>query len=237
MARLLLWLGVVLCALPAAAGSLGIHPLRVDLSAARPTAAITLNNTGGTAMVVQLQLMKWTASGEDDHYEASADVLVTPPIFTIAPGVAQIVRLGLSSDINAEDETAYRLFIEEVPPPSKPGYQGLRVALRLGLPVFVAPAQEARPRIEWTASKASARLITLRARNDGNAHARILTLALRAPGENRNLAAQTTARYLLPGQTRQWQIPLDKPWQGRQVHLSVTTDQGVSDVNLALQSP
>lgn len=235
--RLVLWLAIAMCALPTYAGSLGVNPIRISLSEARPTAAITLNNTGGTTMVVQLQMAKWSAVSGEDRYEPSPDILVTPPIFTIAPGASQIVRIGLSSVSATDIELAYRLFIEEVPPPPKPGYQGLQVALRLGIPVFVDPVQTAQPKLQWTAIRTGADLITVRVSNVGGAHARIFNINLSTPGESRIMASHTAASYLLPGQTRHWSMRLGRPWQGRQVHLSATTDQGAIDAELELQSP
>ncbi|MBI5861365.1 MAG: molecular chaperone [Rhodocyclales bacterium] len=236
-ARLALWLGVTLCPLWAHSGSLGINPIRVDLSAARPTAAITLSNTGGTSMVVQLQVSKWSAAGEEDRYDPSPDILVTPPIFTIAPGVSQIIRVGLSSASGTDRELAYRLFVEEVPSPPKPGYQGLQVALRLGIPVFVEAAQATQSKLQWSAVRTGADAISIQVGNVGGAHARILNINLSAPGESRILASQVAASYLLPGQTKRWNMRLSRPWQGRQVYLSATTDQGVTHAELELQSP
>lgn len=237
LVRLVLCLAIAMCALPAHAGSLRVNPIRVNLSEAKPTAAITLNNTGGTSMVVQLQIAKWTAISDEERYDPSPELLVTPPIFTIAPGVSQIVRIGLSSATVSDIELAYRLFIEEVPPPPKPGYQGLQVALRLGIPVFVEPARATQPKLQWTAIRTSADVITVQASNVGGAHARILNINLIAPGESRIMASHTAASYLLPGQTRHWSMHLGRPWQSRQVHLSATTDQGVTEAEIELQSP
>lgn len=235
--RLGLWLVSVLCALPADAGSLGVNPIRVNLSEAKPTAAITLNNTGTTTMVVQLQMAKWSTPAGEDHYEPSQDVLVTPPIFTIVPGASQIVRLGLSGAAPSDIELAYRLFVEEVPPPPKPAYQGLQVALRLGIPVFVQPVQATQVKLQWSASRTGDDLLTLKVGNVGSAHARILKIDLSAPGDKQVMVAQTAASYLLPGQTRQWRMHLGRPWPGGRLHLSATTDQGVTDADLELPGP
>lgn len=234
---ILLWLASAMCALPAHAGSLGVNPIRANLSEAKPTAAITLSNTGTTTMVVQLQVAKWSALAGEDRYEPSQDVLVTPPIFTIAPGVSQIVRIGLSSAAASDIELAYRLFIEEVPPPPKPAYQGLQVALRLGIPVFVEPAQTTQAKLQWSAVRAGADLVTLKVNNVGGSHARVLKINLSAPGENHVVASLTAASYLLPGQTKQWSMRLGRPWPGGKLHLSATTDQGITDAELELQAP
>lgn len=230
-------LALAACVLPSLAGSLGVNPIRVGLSATRPTAAITLSNTGNAPMVVQMQVAKWTAAAGEDVYEPSTDILVAPPIVSIAPGASQIVRVGLGSDPGSDRELAYRLFIEEVPPPPKAGYQGLQVALRLGLPVFVEPGLAVRPKFEWSATLSAANEITVKMSNVGDAHAQILNVKLSTPGESLPIASNMTSGYLLPGQTRQLSLGLGKPWRGRQLHVSATTDRGVTEAELELQVP
>lgn len=235
---LALTLSLATCVLPAHSGALGVNPIRVGLSAAAPTAAITLNNSGNAAMVLQLQIAKWSAAAGEDRYDPSDDLLVTPPIFSIAPGTSQIVRIGLGSAVDPQRELAYRLFIEEVPPPPKPGYQGLRVALRIGVPVFVEPTQAtAKAALQWTATRADANAVVIQASNAGNAHARVLGIVLRAAGEDRVLATHTAAAYLLPGQTKAWTLRLERPWRGSQLRLSATTEQGAADADLELRNP
>lgn len=235
--RMASWLALAACVLPVQAGGLGVNPIRVDLSATAPTAAITLNNGGDTAMVLQLQIAKWTVVAGEDHYEPSDDLLVTPPVFSIAPGTTQIVRVGLGNSPDAQREGAYRLFVEEVPPPAKPGYQGLRVALRVGVPVFVAPAQAAQATLQWSARRSGADRVVVQVGNLGQAHGRVLGLSLRELGHDRVLVTDTAARYILPGQTRAWTLRLDSAWAGDKVHLTATTDQGAADADLDLQHP
>ncbi|WP_051071702.1 molecular chaperone [Azoarcus sp. KH32C] len=223
--------------LPAVAGSLGVNPIRVALSAARPTAAITLNNTGSAAIVVQMQVAKWTAVSGEDRYDPSADVIVTPPIVSIVPGGSQIVRVGLSADPDPARELAYRLFIEEVPPPPTADYQGLQVALRIGLPLFVEPLQAARPKFQWSAVRSGSDEVSLSLNNIGTAHAQVLSVKLSASGESEPLATHTAAGYFLPGQSRELSLKLAKPWQGRQMRVSAATDQGVTEADLDLQVP
>lgn len=217
----------------ASAGSLGVSPLRIVLSDATPTAALTIENGGANAVVVQLQVMRWSADGEADRYEPGEGIIATPPIMTIPPGQPQIVRLGLSGAADPSREVAYRLYMEEVPSPPQPGQQGLQVALRIGVPIFVSPPGAAQSSLDWSALRTGPDSVKIRATNSGGSHAKLMTLSL-ADG-NRTLAEQQVAGYLLPGQTRHWLVRLSEAFAGERLRLSAETDRGATDVDLALE--
>lgn len=218
-------------------GSLGVSPIRVELDAATPTAALTLENSGNAPMVLQLQVMRWTAADDEDRYQPSEELVAMPPITTIGPGERQVVRMGLIHGPDAQREQTYRLYIEEVPPPPKPGYQGLQVALRVGVPVFVAPTAPAAPRLEWHARLDRNGILALRVSNTGNAHQRLLVLKLRTADGQRVLATQQAVGDLLPGQTREWQVGLGDAVPDGRLRLTVETDRGPIDVELDPDKP
>ncbi len=217
----------------AIAGSLGVSPLRIGLSDASPTAALTIENGGSNAVVVQLQVMRWFADGEADRYEPGEEIIATPPIMTIAPGQPQIVRVGLSGAADPGREVAYRLYMEEVPSPPQPGQQGLQVALRIGVPIFVSPPGATQSSLDWRARRTGPDSVTVRATNRGGSHAKLMSLRL-ADG-NRTLAEQQIAGYLLPGQTRQWLVRLSEAFAGERLRLSTETDRGETNTELALE--
>jgi fimbrial chaperone protein len=209
----------------------------VHLSDAAPTAALTVENSGAAPVVVQLQLMQWSAAGAEDRYQPSDEVVAMPPIMTIRPGEPQIIRMGLTRAVDPQRELAYRLYIEEVPPPPSAGYQGLQVALRIGVPVFVAPAAPAEPLLQWRAVRGGADTVTLYATNVGTAHERLLELTLQAPGTDRPLAVRQAVGDLLPGQSRRWLITTSEALPEGRLRLSVETDRGRTDVDLDPDTP
>jgi fimbrial chaperone protein len=236
-ARTLLACAWWLLASHACAGSLGVSPIRIDLKESAPTSAVTLSNRGSTAMVLQLQLMRWSAEDTRTHYEPSDDLLATPPIMSIAPGKSQIVRIGLRKALASHDELSYRLFIEEVPPPAQPGYQGLQMALRVSVPVFVQPAQPVQPLLRWSLVKDGGQPVALRVSNQGNGHARLLDLQLRFAGGEREVALREARGYLLPGQSNQWRLAPEHVQGVDRWQVGATTDQGTVDAELALSDP
>src|SRR5215470_478534 len=74
------------------AGSFEVNPVRVDLSAAARTAAVTVRNTGAEAVVVQLSVVAWSQEDGRDVYSDTKEILATPPIATIPAGGEQIIR-------------------------------------------------------------------------------------------------------------------------------------------------
>lgn len=135
---------LLLCGMETAgAGSLYLNPVRLSLSADHAVEVVTISNQGAEPSVVQLETMAWTKTAGGDVYSPTTDLIAAPPIFTLPPGGSQIVRIGLRNALDPRSELNYRVYFQEVPPPPKPGFQGLNVALRLGVPVYVTPVSDA----------------------------------------------------------------------------------------------
>jgi len=79
----------------AQAGSFSATPVRVTLSPASRTASLTIENKGDEEVLVQSQVMAWSQRDGGDVLEESRELLISPPIFRIAPGAAQTLRIGL----------------------------------------------------------------------------------------------------------------------------------------------
>ena len=218
------------------AGSFEFTPLRANLSQHTPTEVITVKNNGHAAVVVQLQLLEWTMDGDKDVYADSDEVLATPPIFTLPVAASQVVRVGLTHPVDSGREQTYRLFFEEVPPPPEPGYQGLRMALRVGLPIFVAPGIPANPELNWRALRSGQKEVKLHVTNTGNAHTQIIVLALRPTAGAPALAELKAPGYILAGQAREWVVRIRDGLPGQIIHLSAETDGGPLEADLALQT-
>lgn len=222
----------------AKAGSFQINPIRVNLSPAAPTAAVTVTNDGTEPVVVQTEAQSWSQSDNKDVYTATRDLIATPPIITIAPGAAQILRVGLMRALDTQRELAYRLFVREVPPPPQPGFKGLQVALRVGIPVFIPPIHgQARPQITWTGSIAANGMLTIIASNHGDAHIRISDLRIFIPGRSKPVADDALLTYVLAGDSREWRLhPRMQINAASRVRLQATTDTGNVDTQLDISS-
>lgn len=226
-------LAVVLVAAPAHAGSFMATPVKLTLPAGVNSTSLALENTGAEPVLVQSEVMAWSQNEGKDVLTPSQDLVVSPPIFRVAPGATQTVRIGLLKRPPTQREVTYRLFLQEVPQPPKPGEQGVSIALRLGLPVFVLPPGGAKPQLAWSARPEGAG-IRLMATNRGNGH--VQALEGRLFSEDGTLVAdEVLSAYVLPGQTRAWTLKASTPWRGGKLRLVAQTSVGQTIVDLAPQ--
>lgn len=230
---------MLLCSRGGIAGSFEVNPIRIDLSANARSAALSVRNSGADAVVVQTSIVSWTQENGQDIYAPTKEILGTPPIATIPPGGEQILRLGMRRAPDAEKELTYRVFLQEVPPPPKPGFQGLQVALRLSLPIFVQPRQgPAKATLVWNLELQGEDTLHLRLDNKGTGHIQVSEVALFQPGQEQAVASQSSLVYVLPGQSRAWELKTQsvrlKPTD--RLRLKVTTDAGSVDTDIDLGS-
>lgn len=239
-ARLATLFALLLACGAALGGSFEVNPIRVELSGASRSAALSVRNTGADAVVVQLSAQAWSQSEGKDVLNDTRDVLLSPAVATIPAGAEQIVRIGLRRAPDARRELSYRVFIQEVPPPPKPEFQGLVVALRVGLPVFVQPTQgQAQAALVWHAALTSPDSVRVKVENRGNGHIQVSSLALFSPQEAEALGTQSGLAYVLPGQARVWYLKLRhanvRP--NDRLHMKVGTDAGSISTELELAGP
>ena len=233
---LLMGLGLALGMSGAAlAGAFQISPLRLTLSGAAPIAVMTVHNGGLQASVMQLNVMAWSQTATGDDYQPTADVLVTPPIFSIPPGGTQIVRLGLRRQPDARRELAYRLFLQEVPSADKES--AIKVVLRFGIPIFLAPdGPAALPLLEWHIVAVSGGALRIEALNRGDAHAQMAGFAVHTVAGGAVLGEYRGTDYLLPEQTRQWTVRIDQAQPpGTLLNIVGRTDAGAFDAQAQLE--
>jgi fimbrial chaperone protein len=217
------------------AGSFSVNPVRVTLSAKQPVAAITVRNAGSEPAVVQLETHAWSQDEGRDVLVPTSDVLATPPIFTVPAGKAQILRVGLRRPSTATGETTYRLVLREVPQ-ANPATQGLQVALKISMPVFVIPPTKVAPELQWKTTRTADGQIRVHLTNTGTAHVQVSKIDLALAQGGAALGAQTLAGYVLPGNTRSWTVKTSSPATvGTKVRIKSTTDAGAFELESALE--
>lgn len=203
-------LGALLALPGAGAGTFTISPLRVDFSATTGTAALMVRNEEAAPVVVQAEGLTWSQPAGEDALEATRDLLVSPAVFTLAPGGSQLIRVALRRTPDATRELSYRMVLQEVPQAASPDFTGLQVALRLSIPVFVAPLAPSTPDLTWSARHDDDGSTKVTALNAGSAHVRIQRFALKGMDGKTTLLEQPGLTYVLPGASRQWTIDNNK---------------------------
>jgi fimbrial chaperone protein len=211
-------------AFPAAAGNFSVAPVRVEFQGTQRTAVITVHNNDLAPLVIQVSTLAWAQTGGEEQYDATRELLATPPIFTLPAQGEQIVRIALRRDPDALRELDYRLLLAEVPQPADKDFTGLRVALHLSLPVFVKAAAPASAALTWRGQWQADGTLTVSASNTGQEHLQVSDFNLSFAGTDQTAHAAVT-RYVLPGSTVNWQL---KPPAGV-AHDAAVVIHGFSD--------
>ena len=212
------------------AASIGVSPVRATLSANQKIETITVRNTGTEPMSVQLEVMSWSQQDGEDVFTATREVLANPPIFTVPPGGSQLIRAGLRRAPDARRELTYRIFLQELPPPPSPDFNGAKMLMRVSLPVFVLPEVAAQPALRWQAARTSDGALKISLTNIGNAHVQIANFSLSLPGSAQPWITQQSSTYVLHGQSRDWILPANaenpSPPPGAILQIFAQTDAG-----------
>jgi fimbrial chaperone protein len=188
----------------AAAGTFSISPVRVELSGQQRTEALTVRNEEvGKDVVVQAQALVWSQHDGQDVLAETRDLIVTPPVFTLAGGAQQIIRVAVRRAPDAKQELTYRLIVQEVPPEAPKNFTGLQVALRLSLPIFIAPQIRSAPDLVWRSAWQADGSLRVGVDNHGNAHAQITDFVVRAKNSDAMLK-NSVVKYVLPGGSANW---------------------------------
>jgi fimbrial chaperone protein len=191
------------------AGLLRVAPVRVFLDTDTRTSMVELSNPDEAPISVQVDSFAWkqTADGTDE-YEPTTEILAFPPIFTIQPGESQLIRIGRMSEVDSEQESTYRIYFTELSRPPGVEDQGasLTMRLRIGVPIFLAPAT-AQPHRELRIvnSEYDSGGLNVRIQNTGNIHVRISDLY--SP-ELTSVEPVSAMKYILPGASQKFTIPV-----------------------------
>jgi fimbrial chaperone protein len=218
---------------PAAAGSFSLAPIRVELGSGHPRGVLTLRNDDSVPVTVEVSSADWSQADGADRYSPTHDLIVTPPVFVVPPNAQQIVRVALREDADTHTERAYRLFFQEVPTELSKTFNGLHVALRVGVPVFVAPKTKASPALVWRAQLTPSGDVQIEARNQGSAHLQVTDFDVRF-GSQLEPVHVAGAKYILPDSAASWTLRRPAGMDpNASMHLSGFSDQGEISAEIA----
>jgi fimbrial chaperone protein len=219
------------------AGTVEVSPVIASLSVHHAIQAFTVRNAGDAAVTVQIALMKWQQAEGRDVLTSTDDLLSTPPLFVVAPGQSQIVRVGMLHMTPQTSEATYRMLLTEVPAPPQPGFRGLSVTLRLSIPIFIEPTKPSSPMLTWRVMSGSGGNALVDVVNSGSIHAKIFSLSLRDE-ETKSVMQQDTSQYVLANNHCQWSFASFRPVHaGDHVGINAKTDAGDISTDVVVQSP
>jgi fimbrial chaperone protein len=217
---------------------LAVSPVSLEFVSGGSARSIEISNPGDAPTDVQVRLFSWSADEVGDHYAPSADIGFSPPIFHLAPGARQVVRLALLSRAEG-GERAYRLFVDQLPSAPEPGE--LQMPIRMILPLFVEPARTdgrkaaayaAAGSLKWKAIfDPDRKRVRLIAANDGARRVKLMNLAY-VQGAASHPISPGLAGYVLAGARRAWD--LDYTAKSENLTIRADTDGGSLTVQVPL---
>ncbi len=237
--KLAIFTAAIFVATQAGAAGWEIDPVRVELSPQQQTGAVTVRNSSDQPTSIQVQAVAWSQRDGKDIYTPTNEILVSPPMVTIAAKGEQVIRVALRRQADATKELTYRISLQELPPPPAAGFTGVNVALRITLPVFVqSQTGKAAPKMEWQVSQSTLNQLRVGVRNPGTAHVQISDFALYAPGSNTRITGEPSSSYILEGQLHEWLLNTNsKVFSGDRLRLKAYTDADNVDMELVLAKP
>ena len=234
MRTLIALLTAAVMAAPASASTFNISPIRAELAAGHRTEALTITNAEDNPVVVQIRVVRWSQKNGTEQLDETRELLATPPVLQIAANSQQIIRVALRREPDPEEELTYRVIFEEVPQAAPKDFIGLRVALRLSIPVFVAPAHgKANADLAWQSRWLANGQLELAATNSGSGHLQITDFEAQFPGSLMPLRG-ITSKYVLAGSRMSWTLtpPADAMRQGA-IPIRGHSDQGDFSADVA----
>ena len=199
----------VLAMAPAVAAGLQVTPTSLTLQAKQSADGLWLSNTGSKPLQAQVRVYRWTQENDEERFEATRALAISPPMLELAPGARQLVRvIRLGAPPTAEE--SYRLIVDELPPGDQDRPAGLQFVLRYSVPVFLAPAGDAALAPELHAQLSfEGEQARLSVHNRGGQHAQLADLVFVDAQGGRHAIGSGLFGYALAGQRMRW--PLAAP--------------------------
>ncbi|KRA83627.1 molecular chaperone [Altererythrobacter sp. Root672] len=191
--------------------ALRVQPLLVDVSSPSAASSLTLQNNGSEELSLQLRVFEWSQVDGHDQLVPTNDVVASPPVARIPAGSNFTIRVARTAGAAAAGtEKSYRLWVDELPPPSEVRDEGgkVEVRLRFDLPIFFHDTNSA-PQVSWTARRVGSEIV-LTGTNASSRHARIEGLKLQGSSASVSFGEGLNG-YVLGNSTRSWSAPTPSP--------------------------
>ncbi|MFC1855474.1 molecular chaperone [Thermodesulfobacteriota bacterium] len=216
--------------LHAFAGSFKTVPLKLYMEAKTKSTNLKIVNTSEETLNLQLKSVKWTQNENgQDNYEPTKDILFFPKMLTIEKGDSQIVRVGYKGKQVITDEQTYRLFVKELPV-AKPGEQVLKMALNIGLPVFIKPA-EGTIKMSLEEAKLANDMLVVKIKNSGTSHfvvSKVHATGFDASGSE-SFKAEQPGWYVLPGISKYFSVKIPRDGCLNTSDIKILVDMMIKD--------
>jgi fimbrial chaperone protein len=219
----------------ARAGSLRVAPTSLAFTAPTSAGTLTLRNDGLEPINVQIRPFVWSQTGGTDTLQATRDVVVSPPMASLEPGVDYVIRVVRVVKRPIVGEEAYRILVDELPMPGR-GQGNVSLLIRYSVPAFFSAPWATRANIVW-GLKSDASGMRLSAVNLGDRYFRIANLKARLPHGITLSLREGLVGYVLGQSEMTWRLPQALPTsRGDELSLVGDSSEGSFDDTVAVGS-
>lgn len=195
--------------LPSFAGSFSVNPVKLIFDGATRTVSLKVTNEDSEKVTVQLEAKAWSQDIKSGNlYTDTKDLLFFPKIVEIEASSERLIRVGYMGSPVEDREKTYRLFVQELPV-SKPGETAMKLAIRMGIPIFAQVKTPVKtPVIDDAKVKRSVLLVTMG--NAGNSHYvvdKVIAKGMDAKGDA-VFSHDAGGWYVLAGQQHVFSVPI-----------------------------
>lgn len=213
---------------PAAAGSLRLQPISVEIMGPGQTGTITLLNEGRETVTVQTRIFRWSQSGgTEDDLVPTRDVVSSPPSIKLKPGANYVLRIVRTLKTPVKGEETYRLLIDELPNPSRMRNGAVTMTVRQSVPVFFFEPTASPAKIVWSYKQDGKNLIVT-AQNNGSRFLRVADMSIKNNSGKIVARHKGLAGYVLGNSSRKWVLPIGGKLNG-EASISASTNMGQLD--------
>ncbi|HYG67887.1 MAG TPA: fimbria/pilus periplasmic chaperone [Anaeromyxobacteraceae bacterium] len=223
---------------PARATDVQVSPVVVELDARARSAILTVKNGSQEKARYQVSAFSWAQDSTGKmELLPMRDLAVFPLLLEIAPGQSRNIRIGLSTAPDGVEKT-YRVFVEELPPAESPEQSGqVRILMRVGVPVFVAPVKPVHESSVVFTAVGGGRA-SLLVRNTGTVRLRptdVRLVGLDAAG-SAAFTVPLNAWYVLAGDERAYEtaLPQEACARAKTLRAVLTEERGELEARIAL---
>lgn len=192
------------------ASTIEVSPTKIFISSNKKFTAINVKNLSQEKVFIQAELLNWSQKQNDNIYTPSNELIVNPLIFAVDANSEQIIRIGLKKNYsNIKEEQSFRLLLSELPDQFKIA-SGLKMLLRLNLPIFIEPSEKTNQELVWSKKIVNSDTVNLTISNPNNTHRMINKIELKDKLNKSLYDKQNAFIYLLPHQEYTWTIKNNK---------------------------
>ena len=212
---LCIFLSIFLFSSSVYAGSFSVKPIWVYLNSNKKVESLHLKNSAKESVTIQIKTFEWTQDDEGrDVYTPTEEIFYMPRVITLNGEEERTIKIGYDKKPSAVEKT-FRIYFEELPEAKiKTDETGMRIALKLGVPIFITPQKKDGPKGEIANVSVLKHKLFFQIKNNGNEHfypKSISVSVVDAKGKD-IFSDKQQAWYILAGKNRTYtvDIPADK---------------------------